>query len=500
MNRERAETFLRLLAEAEIRAPQTRQPPARRSPDAPLITLPVKVARVTWALVAVGALEGGTAETILADVEMAVAARMLPEHGPSLTDPVWPSGPVPQRFPLLRPRVYRGKPARAPAPAAAAAGSAGAPGRYVPLGQMILFHDQAISGEVDLMSYAHTVTGARLVATWRARNPLGWQRHIVPPVDQFEVTDDRGNGYDLRFSTKGRPESTCDLTLDPAPPADLRWLDITTPGEATARVDLQAAAPAAESEVSPADLSSGEHLLTKVAEGLLLQVPDLPRDPQAQAIGPGPIGPGPIGPGPIGPGPLAWLAAGLGDVIAALRAAEVLPEDSPLPGRLATLCASLRVFGHGITAAPALDLPEPWLSLLAYYQRRKPGQAQARDDFAGLVAELPELDGFRLVLLGLHHFDHGGTWINALAMGQIPDHNGALGLDMVFPLSIWVHDSAGRWHAARPVGWYDNGGEYLLTLRLTPPLPRSGTWIEVLAAGRSAKVRTTVPLRWGYLS
>ena len=490
MNRERAEISLRLLAEAEIRAPQTRQPPARRSPDAPLITLPVKVARLTWALVAVGALEGGTAETILSDVEMALAARMLPEHSASPTDPVWPSGPVAQRFPLLRPRVYRGKPARAPAPAAAAAGSAGAPGRYVPLGQMILFHDQAISGEVDLMSYAHTVTGARLVATWRARNPLGWQRHIVPPVDQFEVTDDRGNGYDLRFSTKGRPESTCDLTLDPAPPADLRWLDITTPGEATARVDLQAAAPAAESEVSPADLSSGEHLLTKVAEGLLLQVPDLPRDPQAQAIGPA----------PIGPGPLAWLAAGLGDVIAALRAAEVLPEDSPLPGRLATLCASLRVFGHGITAAPALDLPEPWLSLLAYYQRRKPGQAQARDDFAGLVADLPELDGFRLVLLGLHHFDHGGTWINALAMGQIPDHNGALGLDMVFPLSIWVHDSAGRWHAARPVGWYDNGGEYLLTLRLTPPLPRSGTWIEVLAAGRSAKVRTTVPLRWGYLS
>ncbi len=350
---------------------------------------------------------------------------------------------------------------------------------------MILFHDQAISGELDLMSYAHTATGARLVATWRARDPLGSHRHIVPPVDQFEVTDDRGNGYDLRFSTEGRPESTCDLTLDPAPPGDIRWLDITTPGETTARVDLQAAAPAAESEVSPVELSSGEHLLTKVAEGLLLQVPDLPRDPHLQAIG---------------PGPLPWLAAGLGDVIAGLRAAEVLPEDSPLPGRLATLCASLQVSGHGITAPPALDLPEPWLSLLAYYQRRKPRQAQARDDFAGLVADLPELDGFRLVLLGLHHFDHGGTWINALAMGRIPDHNGALGLDMVFPLSIWVHDSAGRWHAARPVGWYDNGGEYLLTLRLTPPLPRSGTWIEVLAAGRSAKVRTTVPLRWGYQS
>ena len=321
MNRERAETFLRLLAEAEMRDPMTRQQPARRSPDAPFITLPVKVARVAWALAAVNALDGATAETILSDVEMALAARMVPETGPGprLTDPVWPSGPVPQRFPLLRPRAFRGKPPGVPAPApASVTGSAEARGRYVPLGQMILFHDQAISGELDLMSYAHTATGARLVATWRGRDPLGPRRHIVPPVDQFEVADDRGNRYDLRFSTKGRPESTCDLTLDPAPPADIRWLDITTPGETATRVDLQAPAQAAETEVSPVDLSSGEHLLTKVAEGLLMQAPDLPRDPVLPTHG---------------PGPLTWLASGLGDVIAALRAAEVLPEDSPLPGR-----------------------------------------------------------------------------------------------------------------------------------------------------------------------
>ena len=105
-----------------------------------------------------------------------------------------------------------------------------------------------------------------------------------------------------------------------------------------------------------------------------MQAPDLPRDPMVQTHG---------------PGPLTWLATGLGDIIAALRAAEVLPDDSPLPGRAGTLCASLRVFGHGITAAPAPELPEPWLSLLAYYQRRKPGQAQPRDDFAGLAPTCP---------------------------------------------------------------------------------------------------------------
>ncbi len=29
------------------------------------------------------------------------------------------------------------------------------------------------------------------------------------------------------------------------------------------------------------------------------------------------------------------------------------------------------------------------------------------------------------------------------------------------------------------------------------PLPRSTAWVEVLAGGRSAEVRTKLPLRWG---
>jgi hypothetical protein len=39
--------------------------------------------------------------------------------------------------------------------------------------------------------------------------------------------------------------------------------------------------------------------------------------------------------------------------------------------------------------------------------------------------------------------------------------------------------------------------EYALQLRLVPPLPPSATWIEVLAAGRSAQVRARLTLRWG---
>ena len=67
-------------------------------------------------------------------------------------------------------------PALAPASAAGSAPTDG-PDRYVPVGQMILFHDELISGELDLMSYAHTPAGARFTATWRTRDLLGARHH-----------------------------------------------------------------------------------------------------------------------------------------------------------------------------------------------------------------------------------------------------------------------------------------------------------------------------------
>lgn len=79
MNRERAETYLRLLAEAELRDPALASSPAPRSADAPFVTAPITLTRAAWALTAVGALDLQTAEAILADAELAVATRRLPE-------------------------------------------------------------------------------------------------------------------------------------------------------------------------------------------------------------------------------------------------------------------------------------------------------------------------------------------------------------------------------------------------------------------------------------
>ena len=87
------------------------------------------------------------------------------------------------------------------------------PDRYVPVGRMILFHDELISGELDLMSYAHTAAGARLIATWQTRDPLGSRHHGLPPVERFTLTDDRGHRYDLRVRRQG----TAGIGLRPHP-------------------------------------------------------------------------------------------------------------------------------------------------------------------------------------------------------------------------------------------------------------------------------------------
>ena len=179
------------------------------------------------------------------------------------------------------------------------------------------------------------------------------------------------------------------LMLDPDPPHEPRWLDLTTtPGEPAVRIDLNPSTrppDTATVTAGAATASPGEHLLHAVAARLL-------------AAGASPAGTGP-GPAAPQPGPLSAAADGLGDVIAALQAAGAMSRLSPVPGQLAALCARLNAGGHGITEPLARDLPEPWLSMLAYYQGSKTRAAPARDGCAAAAAVLADLDGITLAIL-----------------------------------------------------------------------------------------------------
>jgi hypothetical protein len=486
MDREGAETYLRLLAEAAIRGSLT--PAAESVPGA------TRMMVAGHALTAVGALDPLVAEEILTDFRLAVSVRQLrgePAPGPGqvLTGGQW----IGQGRAVLSRQSYL-----APRPAMAPSGPESGPpadqeraGRFVPVGLTVPFRAGAISGELCLMSFVQTGTGARFVAAWGVRTPslelqLGFQHPGLIPFDLFTVTDDRGARYQLDHTPGSDIEWPNLISLSPAPPENIRWLDVAPPYRQAVRVDLRPpGGSAARVSVSDTRLSPGEHLLVMLAERLLTWTPGFPR-----------------GGLPTGPstGPWRTMAAGFGDIIAALEAAGVLSPLSPVPARLATLCASLDLNGHGIAVPPAHDLPEPWLSLLAHYQRRKPDPAQLRDGYAALAASLPELDGIRLTLLGLQH-TQGSSVLHVLAQGRTPEPRpGPLDIDLSFPLSIWLRDSGGRWHAARQDRCHRDGLESAIRLRLVPPLTRPADWVEVLAGGRSAEVRALLPLHWRYPS
>ena len=408
MDREGAETYLRLLAEAAMRgslAPAA----AARAPNASTIMV------VGHALTAVGALDPVTAEEILADFRLAVTVRHL--HG----EPGQGAGQAVTAAQWLA----QGRPSCAGSRARPRTGGRGTGGRdargqrggdradrFVPVGMTVPFLAGAVSGELCLMSFAQTGTGARFIAAWQVHSPslepqLSYHYPGLIPFEEFTVTDDRGGRYKLDHTPGSDLAWPNMIRLSPAPPGNIRWLDVAPPYRQAVRVALSRGGPhssddEAQVSVSDAALSAGEHLLVMLAERLLTGTPEFPRRGMLAAP--------PTSPRQV-------VAGGFGDIIAALKAADVLSPLSPVPARLATLCASLDLTGHGIAAPPTLDLPEPWLSLLAHYQRRKPEPNQMREGYAALAATLPELDGIRVTLLGLQH-TQGSSALHVLAQGR----------------------------------------------------------------------------------
>ena len=484
MDREGAETYLRLLAEAAMR--RSLAPAAElRAPGASRILV------AGHALTVVGALDPVTAEEILTDFRLAETVRWL--HREPAVQGVTAAEWLAQGQAGLRPRQA---PVRSPGEGTPGEdGGHGRADRFVPVGLTVPFRAGAVSGELCLMSFAQTGSGARFIAAWQVHSPsleVQLSQHYpgLIPVDEFTVTDDRRARYQLDLTPGSDVAWPNLIRLSPAPPETIRWLDVAPPHRQAVRVDMSCGGqPGAgdETQVSVCDtrLSPGEHLLVMLAERLLTGTPEFPR--------PGLLAAPPTSPRQV-------VAGGFGVIIAALEAAGVLSPLSPVPARLATLCASLDLSGHGIAAPPTLDLPEPWLSLLAHYQRRKPEPTQMREGYAALAVSLPELDGIRVTLLGLHH-TQGGSALHVLVQGRIPEARpGPLDIDLNFPLSFWLRDSGGRWHAARPDRCHQAGRERAIRLRLVPPLTRPAEWVEVLAGGRSAEVRATLPLCWRYPS
>jgi len=457
---QRAEVHLRLLAEEELRRPAWAWGERR-----------ARVGRIAQLLTAIGALDDEVADQILADFDLALVARQEDVPGRRALAAV-------SRRPSAAVRSGPAMPVSSWSPA-----SGPVPGRLVRLGQVIPLRAEPAGGEVYLLSYAQTEAGPQLSLFMRSTRQAGPSGPEARSLEQFTATDDRGTRYQMMVRDLGGGTDGWTLMLSPSPPHDPQWLDlITAPGQPAVRVGLDPSArPPQHATVTggPVTASAGDHLLNAVAARLLAKA--------------GPDG-FPLPEGAPRAGPLAPGAEGFGDVIAALQAADALSPLSPVPGQFAALCDRLHLTDHGITAPPARDLPEPWLSMLAHYHRGQAGTAPAADGGAAAAVALPELDGITLAILGLHNCQ-GRTVVHMHASGPM-NQVSYLPAELYYWPVTWIRDNGGRWHATRTLGQSGIGGGTALRVEVVPPLSRATTGIEVVTTGRSAQARAKMPLRW----
>jgi len=349
------------------------------------------VAGIAQVLSAVRALDDEVADQILDDLALAAVIRRPGSAGQYGMD----LGPL-LRSPATQ--LPLGMLLSVQSPAAARPGTA--LGRVVPAGQITPVRGRGeaitgaladVTGEMCVLSCARTAGGARLTVAVRTRGefvPPGiepscrYRPYTTFPVHEFTASDDQGNRYRLDFKGRVEPrpsELTGQLTLDPDPPAGIRWLDLTTtPGAPAVRIGLNRP-DGAELTIRPGR-GLGEHLLEGIAMRLLLLALEFPEEIRLHPAVPRPE-------------PFTCIADGLGDAITALQACGALSPLSAVPGQLAALCASLNVAGHGIAAPAARDLPGPWLSMLTHYHRRNPRTAPDRDGCAAVGVALPNSTG-----------------------------------------------------------------------------------------------------------
>jgi hypothetical protein len=469
---ERAETYLRLRAEAEVRrllrlpggVPDPRWvllPPTRPGVHVSIVDIARSVQQVRWAgeiLVAAGLLADESVTRIAAELDVALMLR-------SRTEPAW----FTRRLGWVLEQLGSAPGEQAPPDHRAAQ-----PMRMTPIGRVLGVANDRAPSDLHLMTLVRAQDGAELAVAMRMRWPLDGSsadleitgagpQHL--PYDQLWAVDDRGADYRLGLAGEGRTVTwQGTIQLSPAPPPGARWLDLIADGtHRLIRLDLDAPAPPARVTIerSPA-VPAGERLLGAQAERILASAWDI-EGPDADQR--------------------------LGEMITVLAAAGAIAADSATPGHLAALCQRLGAEENGITAPAAAEIPGPWASILAQRDAEPPGHPG--ELFAPLAVVLPDIEGARFALAGLTSAA-GESHLHVVASGmpELP----APGRDTGF--SWWIRDGAGNWHVAvetdppaRPAG------QTAFRLRLTPPLDASPDTIEVVVTGPVTRVRAVVPVR-----
>jgi len=432
---ERAETYLRLLAETALRLPE--DPRAGRAQAD-------RVQRAAQVLVEAGVVTDQVVHEILTDLQLALLVRGRPTAPVAVATRLGRLAGFQPGSPLIPPR-------RKPRP-----------WRVLPAGR-------ATPGS-RVMALVLTADRALAPATLYFPSALGSLESELPMPTDLTASDNLGTRYRLGYlnGTWTGSAWTGTIIIHPAPPAAARWLVISRPNDPVLRVELTAAkaGPTAHDGVGePLTESPGERLLTRQAEAMLT------------ALSHG---------YPAGHAPIA-----LPDTVAILEAAGALSPLSPAPLRLAALGQLLGLPTHG----PPDEVPARWTEVLARYGRRK--QPVPVTGTAAIGAALPELDGARFAIAGLHS-GASGTFLHILVQGLRPfTRSFPPGQPTDSGFSWWARDDAGGWHLGAfedisPAG----GPEGLLRLALLPPLGHLTATLTLQVSGLTQHATANLLVRW----
>ena len=461
MGDERAETYLRLLAEVELRRAGAWSDPGV-APFAAAESALWRVVRAGRILAAAGALDRDFLDRFAGELFSAITVRsriqlswyrsrgvlqtmFAPENGRAL-----PSGRVSWAI------------------------------RVTPIGRTLRVASGGAPSALHFMSLVRTGGGAVITVVMRVHWPSDWPGtdleitgagpHHLPYAELWAV-DERGTRYAVRFEGGIGGVGTAAwrgvARLSPVPRPGTRWLDLVGDGTRLIRLPLrpsparsrQATPPTTE----PVAILPGERLLVVEAERIL-----------ASGDARGPV---------QGPDP--------GEIITVLTEAGAIASDSPVPGQLAAMCERLGAAGHGITVPAAEQIPAPWASVLA--QRGAPVPADGPELFAPLAAVLPEVDGAQFALAGLSTAA-GESHLHVVS-SDMPQVTGRFDHDWTPGFSWWLRDGAGNWHMAATDEQLTAGdGTKIFQLRLTPPLAAVPGAAEVVVTGPATRVRATIPI------
>jgi hypothetical protein len=181
--------------------------------------------------------------------------------------------------------------------------------------------------------------------------------------------------------------------------------------------------------------------------------------------------------------------AGLTEMVAALQAVAGLTAGSAALSRLAILAGRLGIeFPASLRplTRPA-ELPDAWASVLDHR-----GAADGPDRAAAVAAVLPDVDGARFALAGLDSVADSAT-LRVVAWGWQPAPLAGLGAER---FSWWARDDRGRWHLARERGAHYGGGQVDLLVEFGPALDPDARVLEIIVRGPSGQAGVSVPLRW----